>query len=217
MGKYEEGIMLNHRVHTCFKVMVGCAAMLATVQANEVGGINPSDYEGPTVEVVSATFGAYDSLTCTAVEFGYLFLEPQDLVDDGTPEPGITLETMATEEEVHGFRVYMLDSELPELVAEVIFDAEQLALNGSAEGSFSMNDQIVAFTTNNGSYTAVIENTFDPDVGIDCYLLRTDMSTGSERRLEVINNSNKRKVKKAAARKKAATKRKKAVKKRKAT
>ena len=73
--------MLNHRVHTGIKVMVGFVAMLAYAEANEGDqyGTTPTTIEDPMVEVVVIQFGPDEVIECTWNHPGYSFIEPGDM------------------------------------------------------------------------------------------------------------------------------------------
>jgi hypothetical protein len=225
--------MSTHRVHAGIKIMVGFAAMFASVQANEDNGLDPAGSEGPTVEIALVDVESDAFIECTAFDAGYLWIENGinagvTVFEDysNTPMPM----------EPPGFIVYQFrEGQLPVKAAEHLFDEDELAMYGHASGRLGPfsntlpDDQIVTFNTENGDVQVVIlENTTGVDMECSVFTFIPDF-TGSAIGYSVDASSvvpkkkavkrkvaKKKAVKKKAATKKAAVKRKKAATKRKA-
>ena len=224
--------MSTHRVHAGIKVMVGFAAMFASVQANEENGLDPTGSEGPTVEVALVDVERDAFIECTAFDAGYAFIENGN--NDGvtvfedhsdTPMPM----------EPPGFIVYQFrEGQLPVKAAEHLFDEGELAMYGHAYGSLGPfsntlpDDQIVTFNNENGDVQVVmLENTTGVDMECSVFTYISDF-TGSAigysvdasgvgtKKVVKRKVAKKKAVKKKAARKKAVVKRKKAAPKKKA-
>ena len=224
--------MLNHRVHACIKVMVGFVAMFASIHA-QGGGVNgngQSASEGPFAEVVYVDIGPDETIECTAADPGYAYLDEEDndqvALSEDISDPLIKVEPP-------GFRVYRLrEGGLPQIIAEVYFDEDALGLDGHAYGEagpFSTtipDEQLVTLNTGTGDVEVLLlENTYDPDVNIDCtvfsldtgytagyYLDATGQAVKKKRAVKrKIAKANKRKVHKKRAKRKATAKRRKVV------
>jgi hypothetical protein len=192
----------NRRVPASVSFLVGLVTLTASVQAQAV------ELDTDKIQVVLITIGPYDELTCEIVDPGYAFLEQEDSTDDGTALPQAYDADMN-----YRFIVYNLKAgQLPEKIKEVAFNRENLDMYGYDRKSFVMDGDgpVITLTdgTTNGGYTVMLENTDNPNVPIDCAIVRY-----SDGKREVIDNSRKRSIKKAPARKKAAAKKKAAPKK----
>jgi hypothetical protein len=225
-----EEAMLNHRVHAYIKVMVGFIAMFASVQAQgaNVNGDGQPVNEGPFAEIVYIDIGPDETIECTAADPGYAYLDEEANGEETLPEDLSAPQILV---EPPGFRVYRFrDGELPQKVAEVYFDENALGLDGHAYGAagpFSTtipNEQLVTLNSDTGNVEVLLlENTYDPDVNIDCtvFILDTEYqegyyldTTGQAVKKKAVKRkvakANKRKVHKKKAKRKAAVKRKKA-------
>ena len=219
--------MLKHRVQTCIKVMVGVVAMFATVQANEVLGIDPAVDNETIVEVVYIDIGPDETIECMAVDPGYAYLDEESneatLLFDVFSDPPVPVPVVVS---AYTFG----EGGLPTQVDERIFNENDLALDGHASvelGPFSTapipQDQIITLNTDTGVQVVMLENTFDPDVDVTCTVFTTEFdftgsatgyyldATGQAVKKKVkkkVAQANKRMVKKKAVKKKAAAKRK---------
>lgn len=213
--------MLTHRVRTGIKVMVGFAAMFASVQANEETGLDPVASEGPTVEIALVNVERDAFIECTAFDAGYAFIE------EGLNDGAIVYEDYSDTPmpmEPPGFIVYQFrEGQLPVKVGEFLFDEDDLAMHGHAYGSLGPfsntlpDDQIVTFNTENGDVQAVmVENTTGVDIECSVFAFTSAVETSGAAKKKVVKRTvaKKKAVKKKAARKKAVVKRKKAATKR---
>jgi hypothetical protein len=222
--------MLIHRVHTGIKVMVGCIAMLATVQANEGDVMDPDGSEGPTVQIALVDVERDAFIECTAFDAGYAWIE------NGINDDVIVFEDHSDTPmpmEPPGFIVYQFrEGQLPVKVGEFLFDEDDLAMHGHAYGSLGPfsntlpDDQIVTFNTENDDVQAVLlENSTGVDIECSVFTYISDDTgstigysvdaSGAAKKKAVKRKVTKKKaVKKKATRKKAAVKRKKAATKR---
>lgn len=222
--------MLTHRVRTGIKVMVGFAAMFASVQANEENGLDPVASEGPTVEIALVDVERDAFIECTAFDAGYAFIE------NGINDGAIVYEDYSDTPmpmEPPGFIVYQFrEGQLPVKVGEFLFDEDALAMYGHAYGSLGPfsntlpDDQIVTFNTENGDVQVVmLENTTGVDMECSVFTYTSDdtgstfgytVETSGAAKKKVVKRkvAKKKAVKKKAARKKAVVKRKKAATKR---
>jgi hypothetical protein len=225
-----EKAMLNHRVHAYIKVMVGFVAMFASVQAQGeiVNGDGQPVNEGPFAEIVYIDIGPDETIECTAADPGYAYLDEdangEETLSENDSVPRIVVEPP-------GIRVFrFVESGLPQIIAEVYFDEDALGLDGHdyvAAGPFSTTpppEQIVTLINDMGeTEVLLLENTYDPDLNIDCtvFILDTEYqegyyldTTGQAVKKKAVKRkvakANKRKVNKKKAKKKAAAKRKKA-------
>lgn len=223
--------MLSHSIRTCTKVMVGFVAMFVFVHAQ--GEIPNGDglltQEGPFAEVVYIDIGADESIECIAADPGYAY------IDDTVTEQAIMTEDYSIPQivvEPPGIRVFQFENGLPEKIDELFFDEEALGLDGHAYVAtvpfptppIPSPEQLLTLTTDNGDTKVVLlENTYDPDLNIDCTVFSLDTdntdgyyldSTGQTVKKKAVKRkvakANKRKVNKKKAKKKAAVKRKKA-------
>ena len=228
--------MINHRVHAFIKVMVGFVAMFAFVpaQGEIVNGDGMHTQQGPFAEVVYIDIGPDETIECTAADPGYAYLDEDANGEETLPEndtvPQIVIEPP-------GIRVFrFVESGLPHVVAEGYFDEDALGLDGHdyvAAGPFTTTpspEQIVILNNDMGeTEVLLLENTYDPDLNIDCTVFMVDPeytegyyldTTGQAVKKKAVKRkvakANKRKVHKKKAKRKAAVKRKKATK-RKAT
>ena len=222
--------MLTHRVRTGIKVMVGFAAMFASVQANEETGLDPVASEGPTVEIALVNVERDAFIECTAFDAGYAFIE------EGLNDGAIVYEDYSDTPmpmEPPGFIVYQFrEGQLPVKVDEFLFNEDALAMYGHAYGSLGPfsdtlpDDQIVTFNTENGDVQVVmLENTTGVDMECSVFTYTSDdtgstfgytVETSGAAKKKVVKRkvAKKKAVKKKAARKKAVVKRKKAATKR---
>ena len=213
--------MLTHRVRTGIKVMVGFAAMFASVQANEETGLDPVASEGPTVEIALVNVERDAFIECTAFDAGYAFIE------EGLNDGAIVYEDYSDTPmpmEPPGFIVYQLiEGQLPVKVGEFLFDEDDLDMHGHAYGSLGPfsntlpDDQIVTFNTENGDVQSVlVENTTGVDIECSVFAFTSAVETSGAAKKKVVKRTvaKKKAVKKKAATKKAVVKRKKAATKR---
>ena len=224
--------MINNRLHVYIKLMVGFVAMFAFVQAQgqNVNGDGLLTQQGPFAEVVYVDIGPDETIECTAAQYGYALLDEEENGEQILPEsdsvPQIVIEPP-------GIRVFrFVEYGPPQVVAEVYFDEDALGLDGHdyvAAGPFSTtspppSEQIVILNNDMGeTEVLVLENTYDPDLNIDCTVFMVDPeysegyyldTTGQAVKKKAVKRkvakANKRKVNKKKAKRKAAAKRKKA-------
>lgn len=222
--------MINHILHVYTRLMVGFVAMFAFVQAQGeiVNGNDQLTQQGPFAEVVYVDIGPDETIECTAAQYGYALLDEEDngeqILPETDPVPQIVIEPP-------GIRVFrFVEYGPPQLIDEVYFNEDALGLDGHdyvVAGPFSTTpppEQIVTLENDMGE-TAVylVENTYDPDLNIDCTVFMVDQeysegyyldTTGQAVKKKAVKRkvakANKRKVNKKKAKKKAAAKRKKA-------
>jgi len=143
--------MLNHRVHTGIKVMVGFVGMLAYAEANEV------DENTPTLEnvfeVVVVKIGSDEVIEYTWNHPGYSFIE-QGEVELAEAEANLLAtepDPQMPEKEPLGFELYSLVEGKPsELIFKVLADEEMFDMYGTAKASYPPPEQIIPLNTVNG-------------------------------------------------------------------
>jgi hypothetical protein len=219
--------------------MVGLAAMFAYAEATEVDGTGDAQNEGPFVEVTYLDAVPGDTVDCTALDVGYLYLEENGANDAAILSENENFSDPPMPMEPPGFNVYHFpDGKLPEIIGTFQFDEEQLALYGHAYGTlplYPLPDEQLAIinnTSTDSSIVVVLENTLN-GVHIDCTTFSLDsdstanalgyypdVTTQSVKKKRAIKKkvakANKRKVVKSKAKKKAAAKKRKAAPKKKA-